>query len=158
MSKQPMPGLAEELVQVAGSLNESKVAWALVGGYAVSLLTEPRATQDLDMLVEAGDWEAIKKALRPLGYQELASPMDFKTIRLRRLTKLAGEDVFVVDFLFADEETRAGLEKPLPYSFQGTQLAIAPPATIINLKRRRNSAVDAGDIEKLLKLTQEISE
>ncbi len=150
-----MNRLDASLRELAGALNQSGIAWALVGGFAVSLLTEPRATQDLDLLISAGDWDRVKQVLGPLGYLELAGPKDFKGIRLRRLTKFLGEDLMIVDFLFADDETRAGLNAPIRYDISGSTIHIAPPETIINLKLRRNSSVDKGDIEKLRKLMED---
>lgn len=152
-----MNRLDASLREVAAALSEAGIPWALVGGFAVSLLTEPRATQDLDLLVAPDDWDRVREALAPRGYLELSAPMDFKTICLRRLTKFLGEDLMIVDFLFADEETRSGLHEPICYDIDGTPIRIAPPATIINLKLRRNSSVDQGDIEKLRTLIEEES-
>lgn len=39
------------LRQIAKILNDQREAWALVGGLAVSVRTEPRFTRDLDLAV-----------------------------------------------------------------------------------------------------------
>ena len=49
--------------------NSRKVKYLLIGGYAVSLHAQPRATKDLDLLVSpaAGNAKALYKALREFG-------------------------------------------------------------------------------------------
>lgn len=43
--------IKKELIQIAKVLNQSKTAYALVGGLAVSTWVEPRSTKDIDLIV-----------------------------------------------------------------------------------------------------------
>jgi hypothetical protein len=149
-----MLDLYEELVQQTKAFDQAEIPYALVGGIGFSLYVHPRATEDMDFLIYPDDWERVKLALEPLGWLSLAGPLDFKTISIRRLTKLAGEDVMVADFLLADKETIPGLQKYESLSYQGQALRLAPPEVIIALKLRRNAPKDQEDI-RLLKILVE---
>ena len=99
----PMLDLFDELRAICGALNEADIAHALVGGLACSILVEVRGTEDIDLLVGPEDWDRIPQVLAPLGYRHLAGDMDFRHVRIRRLTKMEEGDTLSVDFLLADQ-------------------------------------------------------
>ncbi len=55
--------------ELLSAFNAHEVKYLIVGGYAVSLHAQPRATKDLDILVkpEIGNGQAIFNALRTFG-------------------------------------------------------------------------------------------
>lgn len=145
-------GLYEELKAIAQALEEAGIPAALVGGLAYSLYVESRATEDLDFLLMPEDWDRCVMALRPLGWRPVAQPMDFPTIRIRRLTKIVEKTLLSCDFLLADDETKAGVQHRYTFKLGNVPVHLAPPEIIIVLKKRRNSQKDLGDIEGLEKL------
>ena len=149
-----MLDLYEELRAVTETLAAAGIPHALVGGLAYSFYVEARATEDIDFLIAEADWPAVCRTLQTLGFDQLAGPMDFETIRIRRLTKIAQADVLVLDFLLADELTSKGLEQPVMYPFGDTRIPLAPVEVIVNLKRRRMSRKDIADLEGLEDLLQ----
>jgi len=65
MTDQPLPGdLATALRDLKEWLEESDVPYSIIGGVAVSLIAEPRATQDIDALawLDSGKWQAFADA------------------------------------------------------------------------------------------------
>lgn len=101
-----MTGVEEALRRVAVISQAHRLEWALVGGIAVSVRTEPRFTRDVDLAVAVEDdarAEAVVALLGAEGYrieaiveQEASGRM--ATVRVRR--EVAGEEPFV-DLLFA---------------------------------------------------------
>lgn len=101
-----MTSVEEALRRIAALGERQGIRWALVGGMAVSVRTEPRFTRDVDLAVAVVDdlqAEAIVGRLRENGYrveaiveQEAADRM--ATVRLRRVG--LGEEPYV-DLLFA---------------------------------------------------------
>lgn len=144
-----MLDLLEELNEVAGALEGASIPFALVGGLAYSLYVQPRATIDIDLLVKGSDWERIPSVLAPLGFLQLAEPMDFEKIRIRRLTKLAGADYLILDFLLTDERSRPALEAPNLLPLRGRLIPVAPIPVLISLKQDRMSPQDQVDIAGL---------
>jgi hypothetical protein len=65
--------LEQALVRLVSDLQAGKFRWALVGGFAVTLRSEPRSTRDIDVaLAVAGEQEASAAALhlRLRGYRD----------------------------------------------------------------------------------------
>jgi hypothetical protein len=63
--------LESALVQIAAALEEAGTGWALVGGLAVSVRTEPRFTRDVDIAVAVQDdseAESLIRTMRDRGY------------------------------------------------------------------------------------------
>lgn len=106
-----MTALETVLRQVCSDLAETRHAFALVGGLAVSARTEPRFTRDADIAVAVAsdaEAEALVRTLRSTGYEiEAVVEQDavgrLATARLRRSAEPTSP---VIDLLFAS----AGIE------------------------------------------------
>jgi hypothetical protein len=60
------------LRRIASDLNALHIRWALVGGFAVSVWTEPRFTRDIAVAVVVDDDQAAERLVRSLidkGYR-----------------------------------------------------------------------------------------
>ncbi|MGH3982057.1 MAG: nucleotidyl transferase AbiEii/AbiGii toxin family protein [Pseudonocardiaceae bacterium] len=97
---------------IASDLNALRVGWALVGGFAVSVRTEPRFTRDVDVAVVVDDDPAAERLVRSLiekGYRLDAIVEQDSVGRLataRMISPGADRLGVVVDVLFAT----AGIE------------------------------------------------
>ncbi len=63
--------LGRILLQLNADLRKLKADWAIIGGFAVSILTEPRTTLDVDVAISAAsdrDAETLIRNLTHLGY------------------------------------------------------------------------------------------
>jgi predicted nucleotidyltransferase len=102
-----MSSLASLLGQVAALLGGVRQPWALVGGLAVSVRTEPRFTRDVDLAVAVADdpaAEALLHTLQKAGYRAQATVEQEKTRRLATVRLMpAGEHPqgLMLDLLFA---------------------------------------------------------
>jgi hypothetical protein len=105
-------GLESALRRIDADLKEAQVSFALVGGLAVSVRTEPRFTRDADLavaLTSDAEAEALILRLRQRDYLvgsviEQAAVGRLATVRLSR----AGEDQApVIDLLFASSGIEA---------------------------------------------------
>jgi hypothetical protein len=101
----PGPSLTAALHQISADLNHLDVAFALVGGLAVSARAEPRLTRDVDVAVHAADDDAAERVLRKLigrGYNVNATVEQVATGRLATARLIPpGKARLVVDLLFA---------------------------------------------------------
>ncbi len=101
-----MTGFEVTLRRLAEAGRKFEIPWALVGGIAVSVRTEPRFTRDIDLAVAVSSDREATGLLQPLdglGYRVSALIMQERTGRLAaaRLTGKGGEDPPVVDLLCA---------------------------------------------------------
>lgn len=153
-----MSSLGAALHRLADDLRQCRVEWALVGGLAVSVRTEPRFTRDVDVAVavdgDAGA-EALARGLMSSGYQMLATIEQEETGRLATI-RLAppppGVRGVVVDLLFAS----TGIEPELVASAEfreidiGLVVPVARTGHLIAMKLLarddENRPLDAADL------------
>lgn len=105
-------------------LRRAEVGWALVGGLAVSIRTEPRFTRDVDVAVavdgDAGA-EALTRSMLSGGYRMLATIEQDETGRLatvRLVPPIRDVRGIVVDVLFAS----SGIERELVASAEHREI------------------------------------
>ena len=143
----------EEFKRLIQELEKQKVRYALVGGVAMAFYTDPRFTQDIDLLVESVDFVKIKGILENEGYFESASPWTFSNvaIELHRFLKVAAPvDEMMIDILIAkDDEVKRIIQDALEADSEEGRVMVANKKDLIWLKRTRYSKQDQADIEKL---------
>ena len=143
----------EEFKRLIQELEKQKVRYALVGGVALAFYTNPRFTQDIDLLVESVDFVKIKGILENEGYFESASPWTFSNVAIelhRFLKGAASEDERMIDILIAkDDEVKRIIQDALEADSEEGRVMVANKKDLIWLKRTRYSKQDQADIEKL---------
>ncbi len=147
-----MLDLYEELKTILQRFSELEIPYALCGGLAVSILTEPRATIDVDLLMPPESYPAAKDALIALGYDVEAAPMVFADgkVPMRRLSKFASDgDILSVDMLLVTEATQSAWQTRQYLHWESGPIVVVSRAGLIQLKRLRGSKQDEADIEKL---------
>ena len=101
------------LEQLAALLEDQSQPWALVGGLAVSVRTEPRFTRDIDFAVAVADdteAEALVFSLGAAGFRALATVEQQETHRLATARMAPSGDQpqgLMLDLLFASSGIEA---------------------------------------------------
>lgn len=136
-----MTSVEAALRRVADLGRREEIAWALIGGLAVSVRTEPRFTRDVDLAVAAqgdGEAEQVAGALVSLGYQietvvEQTATARMATVRLRWA---GGAEEPYVDLLFASSEIEPEIVEgaEILAVLPGLQLPVASPADLLATK------------------------
>ncbi len=112
-SEERLNRLARVVQQAQSDLNRLGLAWALVGGLAVSVRAEPRFTRDVDLAVAVADdreAEGLIFQLQSYGYQIITTLEHEVTGRLAtmRLTPpVETTPAVILDLLFAS----SGIER-----------------------------------------------
>lgn len=135
--------------------------YALVGGFAVSIRSEPRFTRDIDLVVAVADDDGAEAVVRQLvqdGYEVLATVEHDVAGRLAtvRLASSSGDDL--IDLLFAS----SGIEPEIVAAAQridvlpGLSLPVARVGHLIALKLlasdERTRPQDAADLRALVEV------
>lgn len=88
-------------------MNARGIEYAICGGWAMAIHGFPRATIDIDLLVESADLEQVWKIAQGLGYDVEGLPLHFHegAIEIRRISKIDRETkrLFTLDFLLVTE-------------------------------------------------------
>lgn len=161
-----MTPLAELLRRVAVILDSRAQPWALVGGLAVSVRTEPRFTRDLDLALAVADDNAAERVvfeLQSAGFSALATVEQQATRRLATARLAPSGDSpqgLMLDLLFAS----SGIEAEVCNQAERLQVfpdCVVPVAQLHHLialkvlaRDDRNRPQDAGDLRQLLAVAQ----
>lgn len=151
--------LLEELKKLSLKLNQVGIDYALCRGLALAIYAKPRATLDIDIMIDADFLLITTTVAHELGFTMTSAPMEFQegAIIIHRLIKIdkdSGEH-FVLDLLITTPQTKKLLDDRLTVEWEGGLLKVLSPKSLILLKSFRNSGQDQDDIEYLRSLEDE---
>jgi len=138
-----------KLATVCGALNAAGARYVLVGGHAVILWGQVRATRDIDVLIEATEENAGRAldALADIGFI-LVRDLDPKEVASRPYTIIG--DLWRVDLLTIAFSVRfaQAVADATVFTIEGVEI---PTASIPHLiaSKRTGRLQDAADIEVL---------
>ena len=143
-----------DLKKVVAALEQQGIAYAICGGLAVSIHVEPRATEDLDILVLAQDLGRCEAALEPLGFSRYGDTMTFAqgrvTVQWLLEFEVGGDDQVVLDLLLVGPLVLDGVwQSRQSFEWEGMKVWVVSRQGLIALKRLRGSPQDLLDIERL---------
>ncbi len=151
--------LFEELTQLTSKFEKENIEYALCGGLAMAVYAFPRATIDIDILIEAKTLEKAKKTARDLGFTFDAGLMQFKdgAIQIYRLTKVRKDssDSLILDMLLVTPEIKEAWETKQRLRWDQGELPVVSPEGLIQLKSFRQNGQDQDDIKHLRKFIDE---
>lgn len=149
-----MLDLYEEFRGVVRTLEDAGIPYAVCGGLALAIHEFPRATEDIDLLVQPEHLEKVKDLLKPLGFEVWSLPMDLDEgkVQIRRLVKLEqkGTDSLVVDLILVSGDVMEESWKTRVRAPWGQhEISVVSKDGLIALKKLRASGQDLLDIEAL---------
>jgi hypothetical protein len=113
----------------------------------------PRATVDIDILIEPRSVPSVEEVGESLGYTIKARPMSFSSgaIEIRRLSKVdpVGGDVLMLDLLLVTPLLKDVWEGRTRVEWAGGSIAVVSREGLVKLKTFRSSGTDLDDIRRL---------
>ena len=151
--------LLEELKKLSLKLDQAEIDYALCGGLAIAIYAKPRATLDIDIMIDPAFLSKTKNAAHELGFTLHSAPMEFHdgAVIIHRLVKIdadSGEHL-VLDLLIVTPKTKKAWDDRLTVEWEGGPLKVVSPQGLILLKSFRRSGQDQDDIEYLRSLENE---
>lgn len=148
-----MLSLFDELTAIVAALDASGVEYALCGGLAMAVHAFPRATVDIDLLIQAKDLDQVKSIARGLGFDFEAGPMSFHGggVEIRRASKVDPvlKDTLMLDLLLVTPAVQAAWSSRQPFAWQHGTLWVVSREGLMALKSLRGSPQDLVDIGSL---------
>ncbi len=148
-----------ELKNIVEAFDKNEIDYALCGGLALAVYARPRATLDIDIMVEPDLLDKIKQTAENIGFSIPAAPMSFKggAVQIHRMTKIDNEsgEHLVLDLLLVTPQTKISWDSRISFEWEGGTLKVLSPKGLIILKSLRKSGQDIDDIEYLKELTDE---
>jgi hypothetical protein len=151
--------LFDEFLKLTGRFNEENIEYALCGGLAMAVYAFPRATLDIDILIEPGTLDKAKSIAGELGFSLDAGLMRFRegSIQIYRLTKPDPDsgETLALDMVLVTPEVKEIWETRQLISWEEGEIPVVSPEGLIRLKSMRLSGQDQDDIEHLRKIIDE---
>jgi hypothetical protein len=154
--------ILDELKAIIKKLDEAGVPYALCGGLAMAIYAMPRATLDIDLMIEMDSLPRSRGAMEGLGFTLDAAPMVFRggKVRISRLCKVDPEsgEALVLGLLLVTPETRKAWESRCQVDWEDRKMTVVSPKGLIALKSLRASGQERDDIDYLRNITDEDSD
>jgi len=148
-----MLDLVEEFRSIVAALEASGVPFAVCGGLAVAVHSQPRATVDVDLLLPRDQIDSCKDLVRGLGYTIEAGPMVIRpeVIEMHPMSKADEEsgDLLSVDLLAVTRELETVWADRVRVGWEYGELPVVSRTGLIQMKRLRGSGQDQDDIQSL---------
>jgi hypothetical protein len=147
-----MLDLEAELDAIIGALGRAGIEYAVCGGIAMAIHGKPRATIDIDLLIQPGDEERVYQAVEPLGFRIKAKPMNFAggTMQIRRITKIDPDgDTLMLDLLLVTPAHEHVWTSKQSVEWRDHTVSVVSREGLVALKSSRSSKQDLADIERL---------
>ena len=151
--------IIDELRAIIARFDQEGVDYALCGGLAMAIYAMPRATLDIDLLIQVDSLARAQLAVESLGFWVGTASMSFHggKIRMARLCKVdpaTGEEL-VLDLLLTTDATAAAWTGRREVEWEGRALKVVSPKGLILLKSFRRSGTDEDDIAHLRSIIDE---
>jgi hypothetical protein len=148
-----MLDLFDEFNKLVARFIEYSIDYALCGGLALAVYGIPRATIDIDLMIQPRSLETVLTLVRELGYIKEALPMRFvgREIEIRRISKFDREsgDMLSLDLLQATPALLPVWESRQEVAWENGTLWVVSRDGLITLKSMRGSGQDLDDIKRL---------
>jgi hypothetical protein len=145
--------LFQEFATLVGELRKREIPYALAGALAVAVYGAPRATTDIDIVVQQEDLERLRAVAHDLGFDLEALPMTFESgIEVRRFTKLEDGDALTLDLLVASGPLRDVFSKREERDSELGVLTVVSLESLIAMKTLAGRPRDLEDIRRLREL------
>lgn len=140
----------DELTGVTAALDAAGVAYALVGGLAVAVWGAPRATKDIDLLIEPSALDAAMEAVARRGFTLRAAPLKFRDgMELQRVNKVEGGAHMTVDFILVGSSLEQIWRARQKVETDNGSLWVVSRDALIEMKAQAARPQDIADIERL---------
>ncbi len=153
------------IVQVCKAFNDSKIQYAVVGGYAVALHGAVRGTVDLDLVLALKEESFVKaeKALDKLGLTSRL-PVDAKQVFHFRKEYIQNKNLIAwsfydslhpenqLDIIITEDVRKMSCDKMV---IRGVKVPVASLKSLIEMKKRSARPQDLEDVKALEKIAYE---
>ncbi len=147
-----MATLLQELLEITSAFEKNGIEYAVCGGLALTIHGFPRATFDLDLLIQADSLAKAYKVAAEKGFDIKGLDMSFKerAVEIRRVSKIDEDgEVLSLDLLLVTPKVEDVWESREKLNLQTQDLWIVSQSGLIKMKELAGRAKDLIDIERL---------
>lgn len=147
-----MMSILSEFERLVAALDRSGIDYAVCGGLALTIHGFPRATFDIDILIEPQSFENALALAAEFGFDIRGLDLSFKenAVEIRRVSKIddAGE-VLPIDFLLVTPQVVDVWETREKLDWENKDLWIVSLDGLIKMKELAGRAKDLIDLDRI---------
>lgn len=151
--------IVEELIRLTTEFDRVGIEYALWGGFALAVHGIPRATLDIDVMIEPDALERAREVARTVGYDIDAGLSEFKegAVRMYRMTELpqGARTPLILDMLLVTPAVAASWDSRQRVAWEKGDISVVSPEGLIALKLLRGTGQDRDDVERLREISDE---
>ena len=146
--------LQRELFRVVDAFNTAGIEYAVCGGLAVAIHGYPRATQDIDVLIQKSQLDAAVRSIESIGYVIPAGLIPFKTgtefqHEVFRVSRMTDGEVLSLDLMLVAPVFETVWAERQMVRLSGRQLCVVSRSGLAKMKRLAGRYKDLADLEGL---------
>lgn len=146
----PVFDIHAELATISDALQSRGIAHAVCGALALAVHGRPRATKDIDILVDPAALDDAKTILRALGYDLAAAPMTFRSgVTVHRVSRVESKEILTVDLIVADGVLAEALRDRTSVPWASRSLWVVSRESLVAMKRLAARPQDRADLHAL---------
>lgn len=146
----PVLDLYSELAAIVAALEGRGIPYALCGAVALAAHGRPRATTDVDLLIEPASLETAKTLLRGLGYDLEAAPMTFSSgITVHDVSRVEGRELVMIDLLLAEGPLVEVWNGRVRLPWEERSISVVSREGLVAMKRLADRPQDRADLVAL---------
>ncbi|MGH2650439.1 MAG: hypothetical protein ACRDHK_04425 [Actinomycetota bacterium] len=143
----------EETTALLAELERQRLPYAIAGAVALAIHGVPRATTDIDLLVEPQDLDAVLGVARVRRFTVEALPMKFSDgMEVRRVHKLEGPEMLTLDLLLVNPNLATVWASRERVSTEHGEFWVVSRQGLIQMKAWAGREQDLADIRRLEEL------
>lgn len=147
-----MGTLTDELRNISRSLNKAGIDYAVCGGLALTIYGFPRATFDIDLLIEPSSLEEALKVVGKHGFDIKGLDMSFKerAVEIRRVSKALDDgEILSLDLLLVTDQIKDVWRSRIELEWEFGVIPIISKEGLIRMKELAGRPKDIIDIETI---------
>ena len=146
--------LQDELFRIVDAMRADRIEYALCGGIAVIVHGYPRATRDIDILVQETDLDAVLAAVKPLGFDLESGWIPFDTgkpteRKVFRISRASGEDLLTLDLIVVGPFLADVWDQRQEFEVGDRRLTVISRDGLAKMKRAAGRPQDLADLSQL---------
>jgi len=146
-----MRRLYNELRKIIDALDRNRIDYAVCGGIAMAVYGSPRATVDIDILIDEKSVHSVIQLAGQLGYTIRGVDLNFDEIKIRRVSKLdpVSKELITLDMLIVTRQIQKIWKTRIKTNLEGGKLSVVSKDGLIALKKIAGRPQDIADIDAL---------
>ncbi|MFO0998720.1 MAG: hypothetical protein U0936_00125 [Planctomycetaceae bacterium] len=149
-----MSELTNELFSLVDCLTAAGIDYAVCGGLAVALHGYPRATRDIDLLIDRNSLESAKVAIESLGYIIPSGIIPFasgtpQAREVFRISRILNNELFTLDLLLVTPVLNDVWTSKEVLHLPDRKICVVSRTGLAKMKRLAGRLRDLADLEEL---------